>query len=74
VTFTASVTPEFIGSVTGTVSFYDGSTLLKTASLSGGVAKLTTKTLASGTHTITATYNGSTSFTGSSASLTQTVE
>jgi hypothetical protein len=24
-------------------------------------------------HTITATYNGSTSFTGSSASLTQTV-
>jgi hypothetical protein len=29
---------------------------------------------ASGTHTITATYNGSASFDGSSASLTQTVD
>jgi hypothetical protein len=42
-------------------------------SVIGGAAKYTTKTLASGTHTITATYNGSNSFTGSSASLTQTV-
>jgi hypothetical protein len=41
--------------------------------LSGGAAKFTTSTLASGSHTITATYNGSSSFTGSSASLTQTV-
>ena len=40
--------------------------------LCGGTAKYTTKALTNGTHTITATYNGSTSF-GSSASLTQTV-
>jgi hypothetical protein len=73
VTFTASVTPQFGGTVTGTVSFYDGTTLLKTASLSGGVAKYTTAKLAVGTHNITATYKGSTSFDGSSASLTQTV-
>jgi hypothetical protein len=73
VTFTASVTPEFSSKVTGTVTFYDGTTLLKTIGLSGGVAKFTTKTLASGTHSITATYNGSGSFLGSSASLTQTV-
>jgi uncharacterized repeat protein (TIGR03803 family) len=73
VTFTASVAPEFSGKVTGTVTFYDGTTLLKTVYVSGGVAKLTTKTLTSGTHTITATYNGSTSFSGSSALLTQTV-
>jgi hypothetical protein len=73
VTFTASVTPQFSGTVTGTVTFYDGTTTLRTVSLSGGAAKYTTKTLASGTHTITATYNGSNSFTGSSASLTQTV-
>jgi hypothetical protein len=46
---------------------------LKTVALSGGVAKFTTSTLTSGTHSIKATYNGSTSFTGSSASLTQTV-
>jgi Bacterial Ig-like domain (group 3)/Beta-propeller repeat len=73
VTFTASVTPQFGGAVTGTVTFYDGSTALKTVGLSGGVAKFTTSTLTSGAHNITATYNGSGNFDGSSASLTQTV-
>jgi hypothetical protein len=73
VTFTASVTPQFSGTVKGTVTFYDGATALKTVALSGGVAKFTTSTLASGSHNITATYNGSTSFIASSASLTQTV-
>jgi hypothetical protein len=74
VTFTATVTPQFSGTPTGKVSFYDGTTLLKSVVLSGGAAKFLTSKLASGTHTITATYNGSTSFTGSSsAPLTQTV-
>jgi uncharacterized repeat protein (TIGR03803 family) len=71
VTFTASVAPQFGGKLIGTVSFYDGTTLLRTVGV--GAAKYKTKTLTSGTHTITATYNGSTSFSGSSASLTQTV-
>jgi len=74
VTFTANVTPQFSGTVKGTVTFYDGATILKTVTLSGGAAKYTTKTLTSGMHTITSTYNGSTSFLGSSASLTQTVD
>jgi hypothetical protein len=73
VTFTAKVTPQFSGTVHGTVTFFDGTRAKKTVSLSGGVAKYTTSTLASGKHSIRATYNGSTSFTGSSASLTQTV-
>ena len=74
VTFTVSVTPEFSGTVKGTVTFYDGTTALRTLYLSGGVAKFATKTLDSGTHSITATYNGSTNFSGSSsAPLTQTV-
>ncbi len=73
VTFTATVTPQFSGTVTGKVSFYDGTTLLKSVALSGGKAKYTTKTLAVGAHTITATYAGSTDYTSSSASLTQTV-
>jgi hypothetical protein len=73
VTFTASVTPQFSGTVKGSVTFYDGTTALKTVALSGGVAKFTTSALTSGAHSITATYNGSTNFTGSSASLTQTV-
>jgi len=56
------------------VTFYDGATALKTVSVSGGVAKFKTSTLTSGTHSITATYNGSTSFIGSSsAPLIQTV-
>jgi Big-like domain-containing protein/beta-propeller repeat-containing protein len=73
VTFTVNVTPQFSGTPTGSVVFKDGTTALKTVSLSGGVAKVTTSKLASGTHSITTTYNGSTSFIGSSASLTQTV-
>jgi hypothetical protein len=73
VTFTASVTPQFSGTVKGSVTFYDGATALKTVALSGGMAKFTTSTLTSGAHTITATYNGNANFIGSSASLTQTV-
>ena len=73
VTFTASVTPQFSGIATGKVAFYDGTTLLKTVALSGGEAKYTTSELTEGTHTVTATYKGSASFDGSSASLTQTV-
>ncbi len=73
VTFTASVSPQFSGTPTGSVTFKDGTKTLKTVPLSGGAAGFTTSTLTSGAHTITATYNGSTNFTGSSASLTQTV-
>jgi hypothetical protein len=73
VTFTATVTPQFGGKVNGTVTFYDGTTALKTMFVKGGVAKFTTSTLTSGAHTITATYNGSNSFDSSSASLTQKV-
>lgn len=74
VTFTASVTPQFSGTVTGTVAFYDGTTKLKTVTLSEGEAKFTTSTLAAGSDRITATYNGSTSFDGSSSvPLTQSV-
>jgi uncharacterized repeat protein (TIGR03803 family) len=74
VTFTATVSPQFSGTATETVTFYDGRTALETKSLSGGKAKYTTAKLAVGTHNITATYNGSADFTGSSsAPLTQTV-
>jgi predicted membrane protein len=73
VTFTASVTPQSGGTATGKVAFYDGTTLLKSVALSGGEAKYTTAKLTVGAHKITATYSGSTTFDGSSASLTQTV-
>jgi len=73
VTLTATVAGEFGGTMTGSVTFMDGTTTLKTLNLSAGVAKYTTSTLPSGTDTITATYNGNTDFTSSSAELTQTV-
>jgi uncharacterized repeat protein (TIGR03803 family) len=73
VAFTVTVTPQFSGKPTGNVVFKDGTKTLKTVALSKGAAKFTTSTLTSGTHNITATYNGSTDFTGSSDSLTRTV-
>jgi hypothetical protein len=72
-TFTATVAPQFSGTPTGNVVFKDGAKTLKTVTLRGGVASYTTSKLTHGTHNITATYNGSASFSGSSASLTQTV-
>ena len=74
VTFTTTVTPQFSGTPTGNVVFKDSTKTLKTVALSGGVASYTASTLAIGTHSITATYNGSSDFITSSAALTQTVQ
>ena len=46
----------------GTVRFFDGATLLGTATLSGGTATLLTGGLATGSHTIEARYDGDASF------------
>jgi len=58
VTFTATVTPTGPYPPTGNVKFMDGTTGIGTATLSGGVAKLTKSKLAVGTHPITAQYVG----------------
>ena len=72
-TFTANVFSSS-GIPTGTVQFLDGSTSLGIATLNGsGQAILSTNNLATGTHTITATYQGSASFSSSSGFTTQTV-
>lgn len=55
VTFTATVTSTG-PTPTGKVKFMDGTTGIGTATLSGGVAKLTKSKLAVGTHPITAQY------------------
>ena len=58
----------------GTVSFYDGSTLLGTVALdSNGVASLSNQTLAVGTHSITAVYNAGTSWATSTSSAVSVV-
>lgn len=43
---------------TGTVSFYDGTTLLGSSALSGGTATFSAASLAVGTHSLTAWYGG----------------
>lgn len=74
VTFTATVTSSG-GTPTGTATFKNGSTTLGTSNLDGaGHATLTTSTLAVGSNSITATYNGNSNFSSSTSSpLTQTV-
>ncbi|MDH6138996.1 MULTISPECIES: Ig-like domain repeat protein [Kitasatospora] len=70
---TATVTSED-GSPTGAVSFFDGATLLGTGMLAGGVALCTTSALSVGSHSLTAVYNGTGSFNGSTSPVdTQTV-
>jgi hypothetical protein len=74
VTFTATVTSQYHGAVSGTVSFMSGSQTLGSASLSGNVATLTTFFASVGTYFISARYNGDSNNTGStSASLSEKV-
>ncbi len=75
VTFTATVSAvaPASGTPTGDVDFFDGNTLLDSVELQNGVATYYISTLAIGTHTITAEYEGDADFTDSSDSLTQTV-
>ena len=53
---------------TGTVTFYNGSTLLGTATLSSGTATLTTSFGTAGSYSITASYGGSTGYAPSTSS------
>jgi large repetitive protein len=76
VTFSAVVTSGSTVAPTGTVKFLDGSTQIGTSTITGttGVATFTTSSLASGSHTITAAYQGSPNHgPGTSAPLVQTV-
>jgi len=74
VTFTANVSAQTGGTITGNVAFYNGSTKLGAESLSGGLATFTTTKLPVGTSSITAIYNGSGFFaTSTSTALIQTV-
>ncbi len=73
VTFTASVTSSS-GTPSGTVNFYDGLTSIGSATLSSGSAAISISSLAAGSHSITAAYQGSSTFAPStSAALTQVV-
>jgi hypothetical protein len=68
----ANISPSIIGSPTGSVIFFDGTTTLGTTPLTGGQAAYTTSTLLSGSHSITASYSGDGNFLTSSASAAST--
>jgi hypothetical protein len=72
VTFSATVH----AGATGVVTFLDGTTILGTGTLNAaGVATFTTSTLASGSHPITASYAGDSSYNAAtSAVLTEVVD
>jgi hypothetical protein len=78
-TLTATVAPATTGTPTGTVTFYDGSTMLGPGTLApganGATATFATSALLSGSHTITAVYSGDSNFSASSTtgSITITV-
>ncbi|TAN40464.1 MAG: hypothetical protein EPN25_07595, partial [Nitrospirae bacterium] len=72
VTFTATVIKtdsSFSGTPTGTVTFFDGSVILGTSSLSGNppTAIFMTASLTDGPHSITAAYGGEGVFTSSTS-------
>jgi sugar lactone lactonase YvrE len=74
VVFTAAVSYS-AGTPTGSVSFFDGTTLLATIALSGGTAAYSTSSLAAGAHSITATYTGDNNFAASTSSaIVETVQ
>jgi len=66
VAFSATVSSAS-GTPTGTVTFFDGSTQLGVATLSAGKATLKAVTENLGSHSITATYSGSATFTASTS-------
>ncbi len=71
VTVTATVTTAGAGAAApgGTVTFYDGGTVLGAGALTGGQAAFTTSSLGVGAHPITATYSGDANDLGSVAPL-----
>jgi hypothetical protein len=73
-TATVSAVSPGAGTATGTVSFFDGITLLGTGTLTAGTATLSIASLAVGLNSITAVYNADTNFlTSTSSVVTQTV-
>ena len=73
VTFTATISsPTVIP--TGPVTFIAGTTVLGTAQLGGGKAKLVISSLPVGSTKVTVRYNGDSNIAKSSASVIQTVQ
>ena len=75
VTLTATITSTYAGTIGGTVTFYDGVTVLGTGTLNAsGQATYTSSTFTGGTHNLTVAYAAAGNYAGStSAAQTLTV-
>lgn len=62
------------GTSTGSVTFQEGTKTLGSRSLSAGVARLDVAGLATGNHSVTASYSGSTTFASSNSATVATVD
>lgn len=71
VTLTAGISSAGSGTPTGSVSFYDGATLLGSVALSGVQAQLATRNLNAGTHSLSAVYSGDLFFNGNTSNTVQ---
>jgi hypothetical protein len=76
ITFTATVTSNTTGGLTGKVTFLDGTGTIGASTVNGsGIATFSIATLSMGTHQITAAYGGNNNFNVStSAMLSQVVQ
>ena len=69
VTFTANVTSQFRGTLSGSVVFKQGKTIVATVSLSDGQAAFTTTYPTTGVRQITANYSGESNDLGSTSTV-----
>jgi hypothetical protein len=74
VTFTATVTGQYGGTPTGSITFKDNGTVIAQGTLSGGVARYKTSTLTKGKHHMVASYGGDANFQTSRGSVDQIVQ
>jgi TatA/E family protein of Tat protein translocase len=73
-TLTATISPAPTGAALGTVSFFNGATLLGTGNVNAsGVAMLVANGLPAGALSLTAAYSGTANFAGSAAALSLSV-
>ena len=68
-----STVSSSLSTPTGSVDFYDGTTLLGSGTLASGVATYVTASLAAGTHSITAVYAGDATFLSVTSSVVSQV-
>jgi len=69
ITYTATVTSQYSGGATGTVTFKDGAATIATVNLSGNHAAYRTRYSMVGTHSITAVYSGDGNNAGSTSPM-----